>query len=76
MAKSIRFIASGSCNALGNFASGDIARNVDDGLADHLVKEAMCAEYLALAKPSPAPPADPAIPPSKRGRKTTEPKGV
>ena len=45
MAKTIEFTASGSCNALGNFAPGGIARNIPDELADHLVKEARCAKY-------------------------------
>lgn len=46
MAKSIKFTSSGSSSALGNFAPGDIARNIPDALADHLVKEALCAKYL------------------------------
>ena len=76
MSKSIKFIASGSCSALGNFASGDIARNVDDALADHLVNEAMCAEYLQAPKaaaPAPAPAPDPIVEPqpAKRGRKAS-----
>lgn len=54
MAKSIEFTASGSCSALGNFAPGTIARNIPDGLADHLVKEAMCAKYLAGPAAAPA----------------------
>lgn len=46
MPKDIKFIASGSCSALGNFADGDIARNLPDDLADHLVNEASCARFL------------------------------
>ncbi len=46
MPKSIKFIASGSCSALGNFAPGDIARNISDDLASHLVVDARCAQYL------------------------------
>lgn len=59
MAKHIKFTASGSCSALGNFAPGDIARNIPDALADHLVHEAMCAQYHTTlsAPPLPAPPA-------------------
>lgn len=62
MAKSIKFTASGSCSALGNFAPGDQARNIPDALADHLVNEAMCAQYLTPpgqppATPTPAQPA-------------------
>lgn len=49
MSKSIRFKAQGSSSVLGNFGPGDIARNIDDALADHLVKEALCAEYLVTA---------------------------
>lgn len=68
MAKSIKFIASGSCSALGNFSSGQIARNIPDALADHLVKEALCAQYLdpaaptASAAPKEAPRSAPAAP--------------
>ena len=43
---SIQFTASGSCSALGNFEPGDIARNIPDALAEHLVKEASCAKYF------------------------------
>lgn len=75
MAKSIKFIASGSCSALGNFASGDIARNVDDALASHLVNEAFCAEYLPPAAQSPAQaPAPEQAAAVKRPRNKTAPK--
>lgn len=71
MAKSIEFTASGSCSALGNFAPGTIVRNIDDALADHLVKEAMCAKYLPAAQPA-APltkAEDPPAEPARRARK-------
>lgn len=86
MPKDIKFTASGSSNQLGNFGPGDIARNLPDALADHLVKEAMCAEYLKQAVAPVASPAadpdDPAAdapasdkpapkPAAKRGSKTT-----
>ena len=63
MAKSIKFTSSGSCSALGNFAPGDIARNIPDALADHLVREAMCAQYLAASAAAvvPVPSAPPAL---------------
>lgn len=68
MARTIKFTASGCCSALGNFASGDIARNIDDALAAHLVDEARCAKYLPLVKAPPA--AEPAAAPApKRQRK-------
>ena len=57
MAKSIKFTASGSCSALGNFAPGDQARNIPDDLANHLVNEAMCAQYLTPPGQQPAAPA-------------------
>jgi hypothetical protein len=70
MPKSIKFTSSGASSTLGNFSSGDIARNIPDALADHLVKEAMCAEYLGdTQKPAIDPVAEePAVTP-KRGRK-------
>jgi hypothetical protein len=70
MSKSIKFIASGSSSTLGSFAPGDIARNIPDELAEHLVKDAMCAEYLGdTQKPAIAPVGEetPATP--KRARK-------
>ena len=78
MPKSIRFTAQGSSSLLGNFSSGDIARNIPDAMADHFVKEAMCAEYLPDAVKA-APAADPVTPaqadpapaPAKRGKKPT-----
>lgn len=83
MPKSIRFTAQGSSSQLGNFSSGDIARNIPDALADHLVNEAMCAEYLPdavkaapAAQPVTPAQADPAPAPAKRGKKpTVEQKG-
>jgi hypothetical protein len=65
--KSIEFTAAGCCNALGNFASGDIARNVDAALADHLVNEVGCAKWLEAPKP-----AEPE--PVKKTRKSAEQK--
>ncbi len=80
MAKTIEFTASGSCNQLGNFAPGGIARDIPDALAAHLVNEAQCAKYWAPkpAAPAPAPwppeaaPADSPAPtePAKPARKT------
>ncbi len=68
MAKSIEFTASGSSSVLGNFAAGQIARNIPDALADHLVNEALCAKFIgttAIVKP-----ADPVPEPApKRARK-------
>lgn len=49
MSKCIRFKAQGSSSVLGNFGPGDIARNIPDAMADHFVKDAMCAEYLEAA---------------------------
>lgn len=74
MAKSIKFIASGSSSALGNFAPGDIARNIPDALADHLVKEAACAQYLAAgpAPVLPVPPTEPKAQPRARRKPTTD----
>ena len=46
MPKSIEFTANGSSSVLGNFEAGNIARNIPDALADHLVKDAMCAKYI------------------------------
>lgn len=46
MTASIKFTTSGACTELGGFAPGDIARNVSDALARHLVEEARCAKYL------------------------------
>lgn len=63
MAKSIKFTASGSCNAIGSFAPGDVARNIPDELAAHLVHEAQCAQYLPVSAkkaPAAAPPWPPA----------------
>lgn len=57
MAKSIEFTASGSSSVLGNFAAGQIARNIPDALADHLVNEAMCAKFLGTTVVKPAEPA-------------------
>ena len=51
MSKSIKFTASGSSSVLGNFAPGDIARNIPDAMAAHLVNEALCAKYLPDAPP-------------------------
>lgn len=61
---SIKFTASGCSAELGNFAPGDIARNIPAELAQHLVQDACCAEYLqppASAAPNVALPA--AVPP-------------
>lgn len=71
MAKSVKFTATGTC-VLGNFSSGDLARNIDDALADHLVKDARCAEYWTPPGTEPAAPAAPAEPeaqPAPRTRK-------
>lgn len=73
MAKNIRFTASGSCSALGNFAPGDQARNIPDALAHHLVHEAMCAQYLAAPGQPPAVEATPVQPVKKP--KSTKAKG-
>ena len=54
MAKTIEFTHAGSCNALGNFAPGGIARNIPDDLADHLVNEAQCAKYWVPRATAPA----------------------
>lgn len=75
MSKSIRFKAQGSSSVLGNFGPGDIARNIPDAMADHFVKEAMCAEYLEAAPPAAAVPspvsesAQETTAAAKRGRK-------
>jgi hypothetical protein len=69
MAKSVEFIASGSSSALGNFSSGSIARNIPDALADHLVKDAMCAKYLPDVSVQPAAEVAPPAPAVKRSRK-------
>lgn len=53
MPTSIKFTTSGACSALGGFAPGDVARNVPDALARHLVEEARCAKYLTPAAPAP-----------------------
>ena len=67
MARNIEFTASGSCSALGNFESGDIARNVDDALAAHLVDEVGCAKYSPAVKVAEQP-EKPAV---KRTRKSS-----
>lgn len=41
---SIRFTKTGCCSAIGNFEPGDVAR-VSEGMARHLVDEAMVANY-------------------------------
>jgi len=72
MAKSIKFTASGSCSALGNFAPGDVYRNLPDALADHLVKEAMCAKFIGVTVQAEAPKhadAQEAMPSSTRKQK-------
>lgn len=70
MSKSIEFTTSGSCNALGGFASGGIARNIPDDLADHLVNEAQCAKYWTSKAPAPAaPPWPPEAEPAKKPAK-------
>jgi hypothetical protein len=70
MAKSVKFTATGTC-LLGNFSSGDTAHNIPDDLADHLVKDARCAEYWTPPAAAPAAPAAPEVqaePPAKRGK--------
>lgn len=73
MAKTIKFISSGSSSLLGNFAPGDIARNIPDDLADHLVQEAMCAQYLEPGQQSAPPVKAAAAPrtPRKKSNKAT-----
>lgn len=75
MPKTIKFTASGSCNALGNFAPGDIARDIPDDLAAHLVKDAMCAKYLAPAVP-PAPAVQTKTKSKSSAKTATEDKGA
>jgi hypothetical protein len=67
MPKSIEFTASGSSSILGNFSSGQIARNIPDAMADHLVNDARCAKYIDV-KTAPEKPAD-LQPAAKRTRK-------
>ena len=61
MAKSIKFTKTGSSSTLGSFGPGDIARNLPDDMADHLVNEANCAEYWQPTAPA-AKPVEPAAP--------------
>lgn len=71
MAKSVKFTATGTC-VLGNFSSGDIARNIPDEFADHLVNDARCAEYWTppgAQAAAPAAPAEPEAQPAPRTRK-------
>lgn len=46
MSKTIKFITNGSSSLLGSFGPGDVARNLPDDLADHLVNEAKCAKFV------------------------------
>jgi hypothetical protein len=71
MPKSIEFTAQGSSSLLGNFSRGDIARNIPDALADHLVNEAKCAKFLPEVVKAKAADPNPAQPTARRGKKTT-----
>jgi hypothetical protein len=67
MAKSVKFTATGTC-VLGNFSSGDIGHNIPDDLADHLVKDARCAEYWTPPAAAPAAPDVQPEQPAKRAK--------
>ena len=67
MAKSVKFTATGTC-VLGNFSSGDIGHNIPDDLADHLVKDARCAEYWTPPAAAPAAPDAQPEQPAKRAK--------
>lgn len=66
--KTVKFTASGSNTTLGSFSPGDMARNIPDDMADHLVNEVKCAVYLEAAT-QPAPAQAPADAPDKPARK-------
>jgi hypothetical protein len=71
MAQSIKFTANGWCSNVGNFSDGDIARNLPDALAAHLVNEARCAEYLQA--PAPAAPAAEDAKPAEKPKRPRKP---
>ena len=55
----IRFTTTGCCSAIGAFNPGDTAR-LSAGVAEHLVKEAKCAQYVTPKK-TPEPEAAPVM---------------
>ena len=67
---SIKFTSSGCCAALGNFAPGDIARNLPADLARHLVQEAACAQYQQPSASAQTPEPVASAPAPKRQKKT------
>jgi hypothetical protein len=67
----IRFIASGSSSATGNFAPGDLLR-CGAAHARHLVDDCACAVYVDAAVQASAPteqPAEATSPATKRARR-------
>lgn len=68
MPKSVKFTSTGSSSSLGSFEAGDIARNLPDSMADHLVNEAKCAEYLNEKQAQPPAKSAPPAPQGKRKR--------
>lgn len=71
MPKSIKFTTNGSSSLLGSFGAGDVARNLPDDLAEHLVNEAKCAKFIEV---TPAPVTKGAtIERPRRSRKPAEP---
>lgn len=64
----IKFIRSGCCTVIGNFAPGDVA-TVHAGLAAHLVNQALVAEFAGAQPAAYPPPAVPQAPAAKRRAK-------
>ena len=72
----VKFTTYGSAHGVGGFAPGTVA-NVPPEMAQHLVHEVRCAEFVQAPAPTPAPAPQPAPQPASQAEpKPSKPKAA